>query len=419
MRHRSTIRIRLTLLYSALFSAAGAVLLAVTYGLVANSLNGTSSQRPLPSPNLLQNCQHATKGLGVKPSPNTAQKCKEAFNAGVSAGVDQQHQQVLNHLLVYSVLALVGMVVISGVLGWLVAGRVLRPVQEITAAVRRLSAASLDQRLNFDGPRDELRELADTFDEMLGRLDRAFENQRQFVANASHELRTPLTIMRTEVEVALDRSDATPEDLIRMGNVVRDAVARSERLVDGLLLLAQSNQTLDQTERVDLSTLVTDVVAGVRALAEQRALTLICETTPLTVSGHAALLEQLVENLLDNAVSYNRPGGWVTVSLRGSPDPGATAVLSVANSGAEIPPDLVGGLFEPFRRLGTDRVGHSGGSGLGLSIVRSIASVHGGVADATALSGGGLRVDVMLPVPAEGPTPPFVQDPPVPARSAN
>jgi signal transduction histidine kinase len=270
----------------------------------------------------------------------------------------------------------------------------LRPVRQLTATARRMSAANLSQRLQLAGPDDELKELGDTFDQMLARLDTAFESQRRFVANASHELRTPLTIMRTELDVTLDGQAANDtESLCAMGQVIRAAVTRSERLVDGLLALAESERGLDLAELVGPA--LDHVTVSARETGVRTAATL--REAPVT--GSRVLLERLVENLADNGIRHNRPGGWLAVATASHGD---TVSLVVESSGPPITAHQAAWLFEPFRRLQADRVGSARGSGLGLSIVRAVARAHAGEATASPVAGGGLRVTVTLPAAPAG-----------------
>jgi signal transduction histidine kinase len=410
---RMTLGAQVALTFALLFLIAGAVLLAVNYALLAQKL-GVRARVPTYSAAyivsydraLLSNPQvpvleqvaargqlafalaHPTEsfsGAGLLPMVNTIPPAPPGGSPD---------QRALSQLLRQSMLILIPLALLAIALGWLTARRMLRPVRQLTAAARRMSAANLSQRLHLAGPDDELKELGDTFDQMLARLDAAFESQRRFVANASHELRTPLTIMHTELEVTLDGKAAETESLRAMGQVIRDAVARSERLVDGLLALAESERGIDRTERFDLAELVgpalSHVADSVREAGIQTAATL--HAAPVT--GSRVLLERLVENLADNGVRHNRPGGWLTVltACRGE-----SVTLIVENSGPPITADQAASLFEPFRRLYADRVGSARGSGLGLSIVRSVARAHAGEATASPVAGGGLRVTVTLP----------------------
>jgi hypothetical protein len=265
----------------------------------------------------------------------------------------------------------------------------------MTATARKLSEENLHERIALDGPDDELKELADTFDAMLARLEAAFDSQKRFVANASHELRTPLSIIRTEVDVALANPDATPEELRRMGEVVRRATERSDALIDGLLVLARSDRGAAALAPVDLATLAEEAVAQSAAEAGAAGVEFRTQFEPAPTSGDDALLGRLAGNLVENAIRHNEPGGRVEVVT--GPAPGAGEVLlAVANSGPVIDPADVDGLFEPFRRLGGDRVAGRG-AGLGLSIVRSVTIAHGGRIAARPRPGGGLMVEIFLP----------------------
>ncbi|MCD2188065.1 sensor histidine kinase [Actinomycetospora soli] len=292
-------------------------------------------------------------------------------------------------------------VLAAAVVSWVLTGHVLQPVHDVTATARRLSAESLDARIDLEGPRDEVAELADTFDEMLDRLQAAFDAQRRFVANASHELRTPLAVLRTEIDVTLADPDADVDELRRMAAVLRDATKRAEGLVDGLLLLARTEaaprRASDGDEPVDLDLAARGALDAVRAEVEGRGLRV--EVRPgadAVVVGDAALLERVVGNLVENAVRHNVDGGWITVttdSVDGRVD------LVVSSSGPVLEPARVPDLFEPFRR-GADRVGP--GSGLGLSIVRAVVRAHGGTVSAEPVDGGGLSVRVGLPGQVSG-----------------
>ena len=279
-------------------------------------------------------------------------------------------------------------------LGWILAGRVLRPIQDMTATARRLSDTNLHERLAMEGPADELKELADTFDDMLGRLEAAFESQRRFVANASHELRTPLAIQRTLVDVALADPDATPEELRTMAGSVRDAVDRSERLIDGLLVLARSQQGVGAIAPVDLADVAAAAVEQAAAEIEAAGLSVRRNLQPAPLTGNRVLLERLAANLVENAVRHNVSGGWMEVTTATT---GGQVTLTVRNGGAPVPSEQVAGLFEPFRRLAPDRVGAGRGHGLGLSIVQAVAVAHRGSVGAEAPESGGLSVTVSLP----------------------
>lgn len=300
--------------------------------------------------------------------------------------------------------AFVLVVVATALLAWVITGQVLRPLQDVTATARRLSAESLGERLQLPGPRDEVAELADTFDAMLDRLQAAFDAQRRFVANASHELRTPLSVIRTEMDVTLSDPSADLVELRRMAGVVRDYSLRAQQLVDGLLMLARTEGSgLHTCEQLDLAPLAGASLRSVETHARSRGLLLIPRTSPAPSVGDPALLERVVGNLVENAVRHNVDGGWVEV--RTAADAGI-AVLRVRGSGEPVAPEDVAGLFEPFRRGGVARTARDG-AGLGLSIVRAVVAAHGGTVHAEPVAGGGLSVTVELPtdLPASVPQP--------------
>jgi signal transduction histidine kinase len=382
---RLSARSRLTLLYAALFTFGGAALVLITYVLVADTLHSTTTTRIPPGvQHSLERCLAAaqTGRAGVM------QKCAAVYASGVQAGAAAQRGTTLNHLLTYSLVSLAGAALLAAAAGWIAAGRILRPVHRLTAAARAASEQDLSQRIALQGPRDELRELADTFDAMLERLDRAFTSQRRFIANASHELRTPLTVMRTAMDVVLAKPEPTREELVSMAADVRQAVDHAERLIEALLVLARNDQARALTDPLDLAAVAEDALEG-------RTATGITTTATLgeaLVIGDGVLLERLVNNLLDNAERYNIAGGTVAISTTVHD---ATSVLRVTNTGAVVPADMVERLFLPFTRL-DDRTRHDG-FGLGLALVSSIASVHNGTVHATAIPAGGLDITVRLP----------------------
>src|SRR5215471_13729437 len=397
---RRPVRLRLALIYSGLFLLAGAVLLTVTYGLAANTLptgpSGNLSAKAARFANSdsfpgLKTCKQNAA------SPQAVEKCKyEATQAAAKLAAEvaaNARAQTLNDLLDYSLAALALMTVLSGVLGWIVAGRALRPVHAITAAARRASEQNLSERIALAGPADELKELADTFDAMLARLEAAFASQRRFVANASHELRTPLTEMRTLIDVTTARPAASPEQLQPVLAAIGAAVDKSEELIEALLTLARSDRGPGPVELVDLPTAVEDAIDSIGPAAAARQIQIGTALQHAQVTGDRVLLERLVSNLIDNAVKHNVTGGWVLASTRTET---GTAELTVANGGEHIPADQVTGLFEPFRRL-SGRTGTRPGAGLGLSIVASVANAHGGHAQAHARPDGGLDVQITLP----------------------
>jgi signal transduction histidine kinase len=282
--------------------------------------------------------------------------------------------------------------------GWAVSGRVLRPLTAVTAAAQGASQENLGQRLALAGPPDELKELADTFDAMLARLDAAFASQRRFVANASHELRTPLTEMRTLIDVTMAKPAASAAQLEPVLAAIGAAVDRSEELIEALLTLARSDRGPGPAEAVDLPTAVEDAIDLIGPAAAARQIQIGAALQDAQVTGDRVLLERLVSNLIDNAVRHNVTGGWVLASTRTE---AGIAEITVANGGEHIPADQVTGLFEPFRRR-SGRTGSRTGSGLGLSIVASVAHAHGGRAEAHARPDGGLDVQITLPATANG-----------------
>jgi signal transduction histidine kinase len=274
------------------------------------------------------------------------------------------------------------------VAGWHVAGRILRPVHRITAAARSASEQNLSHRISLQGPRDELRELADTFDTMLERLDRAFTSQKQFIANAGHELRTPLTVMRTAIDVVLAKPNPTPAELVSMSTEVRQEVDHAEALIDALLVLARNEQGRALADPLDLATIVEDALEA----RHPGAITTITTLDEAPVTGDALLLERLVNNLLDNAERYNISGGTVSISTRTHD---SASEVRVVNTGPVVPSDQVDRLFLPFTRL-DDRTRHEG-FGLGLTLVSSIGAVHHATLTTTAAPTGGLDITVRFP----------------------
>ncbi len=379
-------RSRLTLLYASLFALGGAALVLITYLLVTNTLHSTTTTRIPPSIQpAIGKCVLAAQTHG---GPGALNQCARLYANGVQAGASAQRSTTLTHLLTYSLLSLAGVTLLAAVAGWIVAGRILRPVHRLTAAARAASEQDLSQRIALQGPRDELRELADTFDTMLERLDRAFTSQRQFIANASHELRTPLTVMRTAMDVVLAKPEPTRDELVSMAAEVRQAVDHAERLIEALLVLARNDQARALTDPLDLAAVAEDALEG--RTANGTTTTAALGEAPVT--GDGVLLERLVANLLDNAERYNIAGGTVAISTTTHD---ATSVLRVVNTGAVVPADMIERLFLPFTRL-DDRTRHDG-FGLGLALVSSIATAHNGTVHATAVSTGGLDITVRLP----------------------
>ncbi|GAA3708249.1 HAMP domain-containing sensor histidine kinase [Streptomyces tremellae] len=382
---RPTIRIRLTLLYGGMFLIAGILLLSIIYLLAAQALN-VGSDLPF---------QIVSGTITSKVCNFGGLTTADQFNSAMNQCVNHERAQALDDLLTRSLFALVGLTVIAFAFGYAMAGRVLSPLGRITRTARRVVGSDLSRRIELDGPDDEFKELADTFDEMLERLERAFSSQQRFVANASHELRTPLAINRTLLEVHLSDPGA-PVELQQLGRTLLATNERSEQLVEGLLLLARSENELVERKPVDLAEVATRAVDQASAEAEQKGVELRAHCAPAVVQGNGVLLERIALNLVQNAVRYNvAEDGWVEV--RTDVQQGQ-AVLEVSNTGPVVPAYEVDNLFEPFRRLRTERTGSDKGVGLGLSIARSVARAHGGRIVADPREGGGLVMRVTLPM---------------------
>jgi signal transduction histidine kinase len=392
---RRTVRLRLTLLYGALFLVAGAALLGITYGLLARQSQSKRSVQAVvtegaagPTKTMIRIGPDARPPVTLPPGaavPNVRFAQKVA---------DETRGQQLRSLLTVSSLALGIMAVVSIVLGWLMAGRALRPVRTMTAAARQISEENLHERLALNGPNDELKELGDTIDGLLARLQAAFEAQRRFVANASHELRTPLTLERAMIEVALADPSADAASLRAVCERVLAAGAEQERLIEALLTLARSQRGLEQRRPFDLAAVVEAALADLGPEPRIDATLEVAAT-----SGDQRLVERLVVNLLDNAVRHNVPGGWVRVRTGVE---GEHVLLRVENSGPVIASDEVAGLVEPFRRAASDRSSHGEGLGLGLSIAAAIATAHDSALELHARPEGGLDVEVGLPYAGAG-----------------
>ncbi|WP_351236513.1 HAMP domain-containing sensor histidine kinase [Streptomyces sp. NPDC002133] len=386
---RPTIRIRLTLLYGGMFLIAGILLLSIIYLLTAQALHAGNEMpfKLLPDSKveLTSNaCPALQFGLTA-----------DQVNAALKICFAEQRQQALDDLLTRSLFALVGLSVIAFAFGYAMAGRVLSPLGKITRTARRVVGSDLTRRIELDGPDDELKELADTFDEMLERLERAFTAQQRFVANASHELRTPLAINRTLLEVHLSDPSA-PDELRQLGKTLLATNERSEQLVEGLLLLARSDNQIVERKPVDLAEVATRAVDQARSEAEAKGVEFRGRRAPVVVQGNGVLLERIALNLVQNAVRYNVPeGGWVEVTTELAH---GQAVLVVSNTGPVVPAYEIDNLFEPFRRLRQARTGSDKGVGLGLSIARSVARAHEGRIIAEPREGGGLVMRVTLPV---------------------
>ena len=388
-----TVRVRLTALYGILFLVSGAVLLAIASGVAVVRSAETTQAVPAAG--------QARPGSTLAQAQARIQELQGQLQSLQSQAASPPGQDRLSaNLLIASLIALAIMTVISVALGWLVAGRALRPVRKMTVAAQRISEDSLHERLALHGPKDELKELGDTIDSLLERLEVAFNAQRRFVANASHELRTPLTTMRAAIDVALAKPEPAPPQTVALAGRLRTELDRIERLLEAFLVLARAQHRSMPGQAV----LPLDYVVG-SALADQeaaiRAMDLTVQDTSSQggawVAGSQALLSRMVENVIDNAVCHNTLGGWIAITTKAR---GAGAQLVVENGGQVLDQQQVAELSQPFRRLEADRIGTDKGSGLGLSIVAAIAEAHGGTLDLQARPGGGLRVCVDLPVAA-------------------
>jgi len=388
-----TVRVRLTALYGIMFVVSGALLLAIASGVAV--VRSSSVSRAVPG--------RATV------TPGTALDRAQARIHHLQAQVQSLQAQVSGQpgqgrlsrdLLIASLFALAVMTVVSVALGWLVAGRALRPVREMTAAAQRISEHNLDERLAVLGPKDELKELGDTIDGLLERLEIAFRAQRRFVANASHELRTPLTTMRAALDVALAKPEPAPPQTAALAARLRRELDRIDRLLEAFLVLARAqHRSLPGQADLPLDYLTANALTGQAAAIRARKLTVKETSEPggAGVTGSAALISRMVENVIDNAVCHNTDGGWIRVTCRTAD---GQASLVVENGGPLLEQDQARELSQPFRRIGADRTGSDKGSGLGLSIVAAIAEAHGGSLDLQARPGGGLRVSILLPAVA-------------------
>ncbi|WP_339154239.1 sensor histidine kinase [Actinomadura luteofluorescens] len=383
---RPSVRTRLTLVYGSLFLVTSAALVAVTYLLTVRTMDGRFTSR--------QNVDGATitrlRALAVDGDLSELVRLK----ADADRELARQKHDVLEQLLQSSLVTMLVLGVLAVVIGYVVAGRMLRPLHTVTATARRLSESTLHERIALDGPQDEIKDLADTFDRMLDRLDRAFDAQRRFVANASHELRTPLTINRTVLEVAL-ASRRSPPETRALADVLLGNTARHERLIEGLLLLAKSEREPAARVGTPLRDVVRSALDQLDGKAEEAGVDVEARLGPAAVSGDPVLLERCAVNLLENAVKYNVRDGriWVRTGVRDG-----EAFLRVVNTGRPVPSYEVATIFEPFRRLGADRTGSRDGAGLGLSIVRAVVTAHGGAIDTVPRPDGGLSITIRLPV---------------------
>lgn len=391
MSGRRTIRLRLTLWYGGIFCVSSVIVLVMTYALVDRTLTETPQRvreelgvagDPLGGP---------PRGTIFGPPGTNVGGDRQARQAIVSAVQDSIRDDVLDKLLRRSVFVFAATALLAFGAGWVVAGRALRPVHAITATARGLSESNLAARVSHQGPDDELKEMADTFDALLDRLERAFESQRRFVAAASHELRSPLTIMRARAEIPAAGASSDAETVADLRAVVVDQVERADRLIDALLTLTRSQGTLIASERIDLAEVVGEVLGTLSQRATAAKVVLDATIDDAEVSGDGPLLERLVGNLVENAIRYNVEGGRVDVRVSG----GTAPRLVVENDGPVIDAPAVASLLEPFRRGGTQRTGD--GYGLGLAVVHAVAQAHGARLDLQPRPDGGLTVEVVFP----------------------
>jgi signal transduction histidine kinase len=375
--HGRSARVRLALFYSALFVALGtAVILVILLAARSGSTVVVASPKPVI---------HRTIHVGPQ------------VIGGAPTFLEQQHNADLARVLLASWIVLALTAVVAFPIGWFASGRMLRPLRQITARTRMITAGNLHERLALGGARDEFTELGETLDDLLARLESSFDAQRRFVANASHELRTPLTVERTLLQVALADPNASAETLRATCEELLLVGRDQERLIEALLTLASSERGLELRERVDIGALAQQVLERPRAEFRQFQIELDARLEAAVTDGDPALIERLISNLVDNAVRHNVAGGRVEISTR---QQGDQALLVVENTGQLIAPEEIETMFEPFRRLGPARTGSDAGQhGLGLSIVRAIASAHGAEAIARPRPGGGLTVTVAFPAP--------------------
>jgi signal transduction histidine kinase len=390
---KRSVRLRLTLLYGALFLGSGAALLAINYILVKRQYTGQfffSTASGDPGASIVSGSVQGSSVQAPVPDPFGGVISKQQLIAGAK----NTSTAALHQLLYQSGIALAIMAVVSIWLGWLIAGRALSPLRTITNAARDISASNLHRRLALEGPDDEVKQLANTFDDLLGRLEASFDAQRQFVANASHELRTPLTLERTLVEVALADPNATVESLRATCERVLAAGVQQERLIEALLTLSRSQRGLDRREPFDLAAIAADILEARGPDLADRGLHIDATLKSGPAAGDQRLGERLVANLVDNAARYNVPNGRIEVATTTR---AGHAVLTVLNTGPMVAAADLEQLCQPFRRLDHADDCDEDGLGLGLSIVQAIAAAHGATVGTRARQNGGLEIEVTFP----------------------
>lgn len=376
---RLTARTRLTLLYACLFAAAGVALVVVNYSLVSAGLPVPTGGAEQASDQLLPADDRPVLG-----SP-------EATSIAVNESLLGYRSEVLTRLVYQSGIALVIALMLSVVLGWIVAGRVLRPLRDMTMTARELSRGDLSLRLTVPEPDDEIRTLAETFNGMLARIEAAFGEERRIVANLSHEIRTPLANQQVAIDVTLADPDASADELRETLMIVARENRRSQVVSERILHLAQAQGTDgSHDEDVDLASVVRSAVDDV----DGASLNLVADLQSASVHGDPVLLRRMVDNLLENAVKYNRPGGRIDLSVH---EESGGAILVVANDGEELSAADAADLVRPFQRSRT--AGSASGVGLGLAIVAAVVERHRGTLRLRPRAGGGLEVRAIFPPP--------------------
>ncbi|HEX3613442.1 MAG TPA: ATP-binding protein [Sporichthyaceae bacterium] len=398
-----TIRLRLTASYAGLFLISGIGLVAIIYALVAeatgdvfviNGLSGVHLSRIGPDGLPLAAGPDPSATAGPTPSPSPTPMHRSQAVAHLVRLARNQHTDELHQLLIQSMIALAIMAVVSAGLGWILAGRVLRPLRHITNTAQQISATSLERRLSLPGPNDEIKQMADTFDDLLARLQATFEAQRQFVANASHELRTPLARQRVIGQVALGDPEASADDLRAAHERILASGAEQERLIEALLTLARGQTGLGHHDPIDLAGITQTALTARHTAAEQRGITMTADLAAAPIVGDPHLIERMIANILDNALLHNHQDGHVEVSTSSA---GGRSTLTVGNSGPRLTADDVHRLLRPFQRLETARVRNESGLGLGMPIIEAIAGAHHGGLAITPRASGGLMLTVQLP----------------------
>jgi signal transduction histidine kinase len=376
-RFHLTVRSRIALVLTAVVVAAGVVLLMASYELVRANLNSAAPASPVRG----GSSAYAPSGRTVPAAAHSASSVRAQIAYHTLSALIWQYSAIV-----------AGLIVVSAVVAWLVAGRILRPIRTITAAAKRITSEDLHERVSLPGPHDELGELGDMFDSMLARLETAFQGEQLFAANAAHQLRTPLAVLGAELELLATDPEADGADIRDSARRMRRTIVNAQQLLEKLLTLTRGSVAPEDRAPVRLDQIAGERLSQIASRAGDRALSVTADLAPVTVPGDRALLAELVDNLLDNAIRYNTQGGHIGLRTLGLP---ASAILEITNSGLPIADAEVPGLLEPFRRASQQRVGS--GYGLGLSVVRAITKAHDGHVDLDAPGDGGLHVRITLP----------------------